>query len=128
MNRGLITQARTDFHANLTGETGPLCLIRDGSEILTASNADKDQKSSRSIATHIAMQLNAKTRFAKPAGQSMGSQFERAVQHFLFATLPALESVRPGPWVIENFGGSRRIDHLSEYFRPTYRSLRLAQN
>lgn len=108
----IITKARSEFHAQLIS-SGTLT-IEDSSKGRIASNADKSQKASRELALHIAEQLHAKTG-AKNSGQKAGAGFERAVRDFVQATFPYMQAVRPGNWVVENVGSSRRKDHLEEY-------------
>lgn len=112
MPDSLITEARSAFHRELLEAV--LFNSPDKNNELVPSNADKNQKSSRFIAAHIAAELGAKDA-TDIAGQSKGSSFESAVTSFVLATLPALRNLRPGDWRIENVGGSRGEYHLAKY-------------
>lgn len=116
----LITAAREQFHQMLI-ESRTLTLSVMSNDEVIASNADKSQASSKKIALHIAQQLNVPLVSKKSAGQSAGANFESAVQWFLEATFPQMQTVRPGDWTIQNLGGSRRQDHIA-HFEP-YRHL-----
>lgn len=107
---GLLTAARSDFH---------LRLVQDKTLSLSpehiASNADGSQRTSRMIAQSIALELGAQVIPKKLDGQRAGHLFERAVERFLEVTFPALESIRPGSWKIENVGGSRAEYQIAQY-------------
>jgi hypothetical protein len=80
-----------------------------------ASNADGNQNTSKAIALRIARDLKALTIPEKLNGQRAGKQFEMAVESFLQETFPALQSLRPGSWRIENVGGSRSGYQIAKY-------------
>ncbi|WP_323748875.1 NgoMIV family type II restriction endonuclease [Rhodococcus opacus] len=80
-----------------------------------ASNADGSQRTSKAIALRIARDLKALTVPKKLDGQRAGKQFEMAVETFLHETFPALQSLRPGSWRIENVGGSRAGYQIAKY-------------
>lgn len=105
----LITQARTAFHAGLV--TDWTLSVSGG----VASNADGGQHTSIVIADYIAKRLGAAIVPKKLPGQRAGTQFEEAVEGFLAATFPRLQSLRPGDWQIENVGGSRVGYQIAKY-------------
>ncbi|MFV0425405.1 MAG: NgoMIV family type II restriction endonuclease [Beutenbergiaceae bacterium] len=107
---GLITSARAAFHQQLI-DTATLSITADG----VASNADGQQRTSRTIAADIAQQLQASTVVGKPPGQQLGHRFERAVQGFLEGTFAQLTAIRPGNWRIENVGSSRSEYQIARY-------------
>ncbi|MHA6511385.1 NgoMIV family type II restriction endonuclease [Tessaracoccus sp. Z1128] len=109
MSDALLTEARRRFHESLVAE-GALAISPDG----VASNADKDQYSSRTIALSIARALDAPEGVKLP-GQSAGSRFEGCVKEFLRDTFPHMQSIRPGKWDVRDVGGSRREYHLARY-------------
>lgn len=110
MMRALLTEARTAFHRQLVEER---TLMVDQSGV--ASNADKDQQTSKVIAFHIATILGSQTGSTRLAGQKAGRQFEDAVCRFLRGTFPHFMSLRPGSWRIDNVGGQRGEDHLARF-------------
>lgn len=81
MSNALITERRAAFHQQLV-DREVLSISRDH----VASNADKDQRSSRAIALSITQKLNAHTEVAKLAGQQSGAAFEHIVADFLRST------------------------------------------
>lgn len=105
----LLTQARADFHARLVADQ--TLSVTGG----VASNADGSQNTSITIAAHIAGKLGAQETAKKLAGQRAGTQFEQAVEWFLGATFPKMQSLRPGDWKIENVGGSRAEYQIAKY-------------
>lgn len=105
----LLTSARETFHDTLI-ESGVLGLDANG----VATNADKDQRTSRQIAADIAEQLGVRPGL-RLAGQSSGKLFEDAVRAFLDTTMPLFPMLRPGKWRVENVGGKRRLYHLARY-------------
>lgn len=107
---GVLTQARKRFHDNLVAKH-TLSLSEGG----VASNADGNQNTSKAIALRIARDLKALTIPEKLNGQRAGKQFEMAVESFLQETFPALQSLRPGNWRIENVGGSRSGYQIAKY-------------
>lgn len=107
---GLLSRARRAFHQQLVDDE-VLSLSAEG----VASNADGSQRTSRLIAGSIAASLGARVAESKLRGQRAGHLFELAVQDFLHATFPALESIRPGQWRIENVGGSRAEYQIARY-------------
>lgn len=105
-----LTLARKAFHQQLTIDK-TLSITADH----VASNADKDQATSKHIAAAIATELNAPTVDRKLDGQRAGKHFENAVTRFLDNAMPLFDHIRPGPWRIENVGGTRGTYHVSEY-------------
>lgn len=105
----LLTKARADFHAGLVSDH--TLSVTAG----VASNADGSQNTSIAVAGHIAMKLGAQSIPKKLAGQRAGTQFEMAVEAFLGATFPKLQTLRPGDWKIENVGGSRAEYQIAKY-------------
>lgn len=110
----LITAARKQFHQQLI-DSGVLALTETPSGESIASNADRGQRASKVLSAHIARQLNVPLVQGKGAGQSTGANFEKAVQRFLAATFSYMQTVRPGDWMVQNLGNSRRQDHLARY-------------
>lgn len=106
----LISSARAVFHQRLVDDT-TLSLSPEG----VASNADSSQKTSKHIALSIANDIGAQVVSKKLDGQRAGHLFEQAVREFLAATFPALGSIRPGRWRIENVGGSRAEYQIARY-------------
>lgn len=107
---GRLSLARAAFHRQLlVGQT--LCVTDAG----VASNADKDQHTSRVIAGAVAQELGASVVARKLDGQRAGKQFEEAVTRFLADSMPLLEPVRPGPWRAINVGGARAGYHVANY-------------
>lgn len=106
----LLTEARCDFHTGLT-DKHVLSLSKAG----VASNADKKQKTSKTIAAHIAKQLNARTIPKKLAGQTAGNRFETVVHDFLDQVFPRLQAVRPGDWDVEHVGQRRKQYQIAKY-------------
>ncbi len=93
-------------------------LIADGTLSISggvASNADKSQKTSTTIALDIAERLGAEAIDKKLDGQRAGKQFEDAVSVFVSATFPHLASLRPGSWEVLNVGGSRGTYQIAKY-------------
>lgn len=105
-----LTEARNAFHRELTG-LHTLCLNEAG----VASNADGSQATSRSIAAHIAVALNAPSVSKKLDGQRAGTQFEQAVRSFLDSTIRDFPMLRPGSWSVEQVGNQRAINHVAQY-------------
>lgn len=112
-HKGMMSQRREAFHRRLV-EHGPLSVQTNGAEKV-ASNADKDQRTSRVIALHIAEQLGASENKKAP-GQKAGKQFEDAVTHFLENALSDLSSFLPGRITVTNVGGKRNIDHMAQFW------------
>lgn len=110
MTTALLTRARADFHARLVSDR---TLVVDDKGV--ASNADGSQRFSKEASLSIARQLGALAGGAKLGGQQAGRQFEAAVESFVSATFPRLQSVRPGAFRVENVGGSRGEYQLARY-------------
>lgn len=106
----LLSDARRGFHKYLT-DTSVLVIDRHG----VASNANKDQRTSREVALHIAQKLGAPIVVAKLGGQQVGKLFEEAVAWFLALTFPHFSTLRPGDWKIESIGGVRGEYQLAGY-------------
>ena len=106
----LIATLRQHFHQQLI-ESKVLTVSNEG----IASNADRGQQFSRTVALQIADELNAPHGTSKVSGQQAGRNFEAAVEHFLSAAFGQLEHLRPGKWNIYNFGSSRSSYHLGRY-------------
>lgn len=95
-----LQKARTDFHNELLKTL--LTITND-----VPSNADKDNKSSVSIATGIAKRLQAETGI-RLAAQTSGNQFEETVAAFVRATFLKLSHLRPGKWEVLQVGNRNR--------------------
>lgn len=105
-----LTEARDQFHTALVED-----FTLSVSSIGVASNADGSQKTSRTIAGHIASDLAAATQPQKLDGQRAGKQFEEAVRGFLHETVPMFPMLRPGRWRVENVGGVRGQYQIAKY-------------
>jgi hypothetical protein len=73
------------------------------------SIADKHQTSSREIARRMVALMGKSLPKDKAPGQSAGNQFEGACEHFLAATFPLLEHLRPGKWEITKVSSRRGV-------------------
>lgn len=96
--------ARKAFHASLLEST--LTINLSG----VPSNADKDSKTSVSIARGIAELLQAETIGERMAGQTSGSQFEGVCASFVKDTFLKLGHLRPGTWDVHQVGGRNRLE------------------
>jgi hypothetical protein len=95
VNEAYFLTLRAAFHAGLFDKA--LSIDRNG----VWSNADKDSRLSREIAQGIAMRLKAEVSAAtKLAGQTLGNDFERAVNVFIRAAFLKLGHLRPGNWEV----------------------------
>jgi hypothetical protein len=89
-----------DFDLNAVG-IGKDGMVTPNSAIAqeVVSNADSGNKASISLAWRVASALgHVRTVQKKPAGQTLGDNFEKAVFRFLKQTFPRLEHLRPGLW------------------------------
>lgn len=96
----VITRERDAFHGRLL----EALVVFDKAGI--ASNADKDNRASVSIARGIADRIAS--RLATPikngvklSGQTAGDTFEKLVCEYVKKTFPALGMLRPGNWAIQ---------------------------
>lgn len=97
------------------------------------SNADSSSKLSVGIARGIADRLGA-VPCAKAVGQTSGAQFELATMHFLAATFPKWQHLRPGKWHVTKLGNRSAVktssfaqyEHLDYLNRLTRNDARLA--
>lgn len=115
----LITQARHNFHQQLI-DGGNVYLTEKkvkGEWIETASMSDGNQTTSRFLGISVAKAIGTPPAEETPnkAGQTQGTDFEHCTRDFLQATLPHLGTLRPGNWMIECVGQSRKVDHLAKY-------------
>lgn len=94
----IIAEARKNYHQELLSN---LVLTVDSKGI--PSNADSSSKLSIKIAQGIADKLIAEVR-DKTVGQTSGAKFEQVNMHFLNATFPLLQNLRPGKWHIIKLG------------------------
>lgn len=99
----LITEARMQYHKALL-ESGVLAISPSG----IATNADKDNATSVTIAAGIADRLMAETD-ERIAGQTSGTAFEEITMRFIESTFPRLQHLRPGKWEIKKLGNRSRI-------------------
>jgi hypothetical protein len=108
-NVALISRARRNFHSSLCDT---VLSISDG----IATNADASQVTSRFLALEIAQALGA-TEKSKPAGQNLGTNFEKCVEQFLIAVFSELRDFRPGSWSIFQVGSRKgmEIAQFSQY-------------
>ncbi len=120
MSTSLVSSARWAFHQQLAKST--LTIDSEG----VASNADKAQAASRSIALALAEVLGA-TRGEKLAGQTAGKNFEASVADFIEATFPKLTAVRPGEWLVWRLSQAGRVGIAdTEQFRHLLEVKRLS--
>ena len=98
------SDARKAFHATL------LESILTISSAGVPSNADKDSKSSVSIAKGIADLLKAEVIGERIAGQTSGSRFEVVCTDFVRSTFLNLSHLRPGKWDVHQVGGRNRLE------------------
>ncbi len=94
-------QARKNFHAALLNSV----LRVDDAGI--ASNADRGNKNSISVASGIARRIGMEVRGTRLAGQRSGNRFEEICLAFLENTFLRLAHLRPGAWNIRR--GARSI-------------------
>lgn len=114
-NAGLITRARSDFHAALMA--GPLSMTNGA-----LSNSDKDNARSVSYAKGMADAMGTLRTIAKRlAGQTLGDNFEACVEDFIRGTFPHLTHLRPGQWTITRNPGAisqfEQYQHLAELLK-----------
>jgi len=103
-----MNEKRNQLHRVLKSEV--LFFDKDG----ICTIADKDSKVSRELANSIAKQLSCETREgSRISGQRAGSLFEKAVEQFVFSSLPDLLDVRPG---LRPGEGLKRIDGYYQFF------------
>ena len=93
--------ARKNFHAALLNSV----LRVDDAGI--ASNADRGNKNSISVASGIARRIGMEVRGTRLAGQMSGNRFEEICLTFLENTFLRLAHLRPGTWNIRR--GARSI-------------------
>lgn len=96
--------ARKAYHAALLETV--LTLNNQG----VASNADKDNRASVSIAAGIANLLQAETQGERLAGQTSGNRFEDACAAFVRDTFLKLGHLRPGNWDVHQVTGRNRLE------------------
>lgn len=98
-------------------ERGVLVFDKSG----VASNADKDNRTSREVAAKIAEELGAKTGGKLP-GQGMGAEFECVVEEFVANTFPKLQGIRPGKWEVIRLGNrnSVKVSAYAQYEHLQY--------
>lgn len=117
----LLEQERKQFHQMLIDEhvlswTYAKLKKNSDEQVVVASNADKDSKSSRMIGERLARILGAE-RHAKLQGQTSGARFEKCVCSFIQSTFPKMQHMRPGNWAIEVLGnrGHEHARAFSQY-------------
>lgn len=93
----VMVAARKAFHANLLAQ-----VLRVASDD-APNNADKTSPLSTDIAKAILNEIGAGQR-GQLSGQTLGRLFERVCEEFLNVSFPALEHLRPGPWIINRTG------------------------
>lgn len=96
--------ARKAFHANL------LKSILTINSAGVVSNADSNNKTSKTIARGIAERLQAETISERSAGQTAGDKFENMCAEFLRDTFPLLTHLRPGSWDVHQVSGRNRLE------------------
>lgn len=94
--------ARRAFHLSLLSQ------VMRVDSAGTPNNADKDSPLSSAIAGAVLKEIGT-AQHGKFSGQALGSKFERVCEEFLNTAFPALQHLRPGPWLIDRTGpqGSR---------------------
>ena len=106
-----LTQARRRFHAECLA--GPITATQGIPSIADVSNT-----ASREISVALMAQIGATQMVAqKPAGQTAGSMFEAACQHFLTEALAQLRHIRPGTLTVARGRSIAQFDqyaHLEE--------------
>lgn len=98
-----IAEARKAYHRQLL-KTGTLAINADG----IATNADKDNGNSITIAKRIAEHLLAEAS-ERVAGQTAGASFESITMEFIKNTFPKMQHLRPGKWEILKLGNRSRV-------------------
>ncbi len=99
----LLAQTRIDFHQSL------LLSLLTVSEGGIPSNADKDNKTSVTIARCIAEQLQAEVG-VRSAGQTSGNHFEQVVADFVQKSFGLFGHLRPGQWHVKQVGNRNRAE------------------
>lgn len=103
----LFTTERRRFHAALL--QGILTLSAQG----IPSNADKDSRLSRDLATAILEAIGGARTETKGAGQTAGRNFEAICAGFLQRTFLALAHIRPGSFTVAQGGAIARFDQYA---------------
>jgi len=103
----LFTTERRRFHAALL--EGILTLSAQG----IPSNADKDSRLSRDIATAILAAIGNGRTEVKGAGQTAGRDFETICAGFLQRTFLSLGHIRPGTFTVTKGGAIARFDQYA---------------
>jgi NgoMIV restriction enzyme len=94
MTTSFLGQLRAEFHAGLLENA----LTK--SEAGVWSNADSNNRLSRNIASGIVAQIKQEVATSdKRAGQTLGNNFELAVNKFLQCSFAKLGHIRPGNWL-----------------------------
>jgi len=114
-DNSLIALARRRFHKTLLD--GVLHLNNAG----VATNADKDSRLSRGIASGVLNRLAHTATAERLPGQTSGHKFESVCESFLQETFQHLSFLRPGTWEVERSSGGRlaiakfeQYQHLAE--------------
>lgn len=102
--RAEFSESRKAFHAGLLAST--LTINSDG----VVSNADSNNRLSKSIASGIAELLNAETIGERIAGQTSGNQFEDICAKFVRDTFSKLGHLRPGTWDVHQVTSRNRLE------------------
>jgi NgoMIV restriction enzyme len=110
-NEPLILYARRQFHRALLN--GILTLNAKG----VPNIADKDSKTSVTLAKGIVQRLGGALTQNQEAGQTAGKQFEEAVGDYLRGTFLKLNHLRPGDWEVRDrrSGKSIEISNFEQY-------------
>ncbi|OOY20475.1 hypothetical protein BMI86_08000 [Thioclava sp. DLFJ5-1] len=102
-----LKEARKKFHAECLA--GPITETNG-----VPSIADVSNRPSREIATRVVAKIGATQSVAeKPAGQTSGSMFETATQHFVAACFAQLGHLRPGTFAVEKGLAISQFDQYS---------------
>jgi hypothetical protein len=107
----LLAQARRTFHAALLRSI--LTLSATGAP----SNADKDSRLSRDVATAILAEIGSARTDTKGAGQTAGKDFETICAAFVETGFRALTHLRPGTFAVAKGGAIARFDQYAHLAR-----------
>ena len=105
MTDQVLLDARRRFHETLQER---LWSVHDG----IPSNSDKNNTTSVGIGLALAEAVGITSDHGRLGGSAAGTEFERRVTHYLTATFPRLNHLRPGSWRIR---AGTAISHFEQY-------------
>lgn len=111
MKLPVIVLARNGLHKELGKQT----LLVDSKGI--ATNADSSNPLSKKLAGHILSLVPHGACSARPSGQSLGSQMEKAVHTFVQSAFLELGELRPGRWSVRS---GAAISEFEQYQHLTH--------